>query len=97
MENKKIVIAGGTGFIGQALAERWGRNNTVIVLSRRCLTARDGYNVGYCSRMKSWKRQYARSLMRGLMNKSSVRLYNLHACSCKKDIGPRGVRQSAAL
>lgn len=35
MKNKKIIIAGGTGFIGQALAERWGRDNTVIILSRR--------------------------------------------------------------
>lgn len=34
MNNKKIVIAGGTGFIGQALAEQWARNNQVIILSR---------------------------------------------------------------
>src|ERR1700752_3153568 len=35
MKNKKIIIAGGTGFIGQALAARWGKDNRVVILSRR--------------------------------------------------------------
>jgi len=35
MRNKKIIIAGGTGFIGQGLAARWGKDNTVIILSRQ--------------------------------------------------------------
>ncbi|HVU99231.1 MAG TPA: TIGR01777 family oxidoreductase [Puia sp.] len=47
MENKKIIIAGGTGFIGRALAERWGRDNSVIVLTRQSLTARGKYNIDY--------------------------------------------------
>ncbi|HXB10104.1 MAG TPA: TIGR01777 family oxidoreductase [Puia sp.] len=59
MKNKKIIIAGGTGFIGQGLAERWGKGNQVIILSRqsaaatnnsynhRLLTAKGGYNITY--------------------------------------------------
>ena len=59
MKNKKIIIAGGTGFIGQALAARWGRDNQVIILSRQSasatnnsynhglLTAAEGYNITY--------------------------------------------------
>jgi uncharacterized protein (TIGR01777 family) len=35
MKNKKIIIAGGTGFIGQALAARWGKDNHVVILSRQ--------------------------------------------------------------
>ena len=31
---KKIVIAGGSGFIGQAMAQRWAADNEVIILSR---------------------------------------------------------------
>ncbi|HEY4110690.1 TIGR01777 family oxidoreductase [Puia sp.] len=61
MKNKKIIIAGGTGFIGQALTRLWAKDNHVIILSRRSatairsdnnpdgplLTARDGYNITY--------------------------------------------------
>jgi uncharacterized protein (TIGR01777 family) len=59
MKNKKIIIAGGSGFIGQALAARWGKDNQVVILSRqsarsannsyghRLLTAEDGYNITY--------------------------------------------------
>jgi len=35
MKNKKIVIAGGTGFIGQALAEYFGRDNDIVILTRK--------------------------------------------------------------
>jgi uncharacterized protein (TIGR01777 family) len=42
MRNKKIIIAGGTGFIGQALAEVWGKDNAVIILSRRSVADPDG-------------------------------------------------------
>src|SRR5438128_1691730 len=31
---KKIVIAGGSGFIGQAMAARWHGRNDVIILTR---------------------------------------------------------------
>jgi uncharacterized protein (TIGR01777 family) len=58
LRNKKIIIAGGTGFIGQALAARWGRDNHVIILGRQTpkapnngghqqLSAADGYNITY--------------------------------------------------
>lgn len=59
MENKKIVIAGGTGFIGQAMVRYFGKDNHVVILSRQAvnghnngfgsplLKAADGYNVTY--------------------------------------------------
>ena len=34
MKNKKIVIAGGTGFIGQELAKYFGKQNKIIILTR---------------------------------------------------------------
>ena len=59
MRNKKIILAGGTGFIGQALAAHWGKDNRVVILSRqranarnnsygqKLLDARDGYHITY--------------------------------------------------
>lgn len=35
MKGLKIVIAGGSGFIGQAMAARWVKENEVIILSRQ--------------------------------------------------------------
>lgn len=35
MENKKIVIAGGTGFIGQGLIDHFGEQNDLVILTRR--------------------------------------------------------------
>lgn len=35
MKNKKIVIAGGTGFIGNSLIEYFGRDNNIVILSRQ--------------------------------------------------------------
>lgn len=35
MKGLKIVIAGGSGFIGQAMAARWGVDNEVVILSRQ--------------------------------------------------------------
>ena len=37
MKNKKIIIAGGTGFIGQALAAYFGKDNHVVILSRQAI------------------------------------------------------------
>lgn len=34
LKNKKIVIAGGTGFLGRAMANHWAEDNDVIILSR---------------------------------------------------------------
>lgn len=34
MNNKKIIIAGGTGFIGQAIAKYFGADNEIIILTR---------------------------------------------------------------
>ena len=59
MKNKKIVIAGGTGFIGQALTAYFGRDNSIVILGRqsgdshknlfhqKLLTPEDGYAVRY--------------------------------------------------
>ncbi|ULQ56489.1 TIGR01777 family oxidoreductase [Flavihumibacter rivuli] len=35
MKAKKIIIAGGTGFIGQSLVAKWGKENEIVVLSRQ--------------------------------------------------------------
>ena len=34
MKNKKIVIAGGTGFIGQGIAKYFGQENDIVILGR---------------------------------------------------------------
>ncbi len=59
MKNKKIIIAGGSGFIGQGLVEYFGKTNEIIVLGRgsndkhknlysdKRLTAAAGYNIFY--------------------------------------------------
>jgi len=44
MKNKKIVIAGGTGFIGQALAAYFGKDNQIIIISRQSV---NGHNNNY--------------------------------------------------
>jgi uncharacterized protein len=59
MKHKKIVIPGGTGFIAQAMARYFGKDNHVILLSRKgvsnqnnnydhqLIKAADGYNITY--------------------------------------------------
>jgi uncharacterized protein len=59
MKQKKIIIAGGTGFIGQAMARYFGKDNHVVILSRHAAnsqnngydqslaTVADGYNITY--------------------------------------------------
>ena len=47
MKNKKIVIAGGTGFIGRALAAWLGKENEVIILSRQPQPGAGGTSIRY--------------------------------------------------
>src|SRR5688572_9474242 len=59
MKNKKIIIAGGTGFIGQEIARYFGKDNEIVILGRqsgdqhknsydqKLLTTSDGYNLRY--------------------------------------------------
>lgn len=59
MKDKKIIISGGTGFIGQALSKYFGKENRVVILSRQSvqnqhnydshslIKAVDGYNITY--------------------------------------------------
>jgi uncharacterized protein len=44
MKNKKIVIAGGSGFIGQALVAYFSKYNNVIVLSRNAGEVNNAYS-----------------------------------------------------
>lgn len=60
MKNKKIVIAGGTGFIGQELLQYFGKDNRITIISRQSVNSHNnnysgrllqpvqGYNVTYC-------------------------------------------------
>lgn len=69
MKDKKIIIAGGTGFIGQALAARWGKHNRIVILSRQdtrahnnaygqqMLTEAEGYHITNCR----WDGQHVES------------------------------------
>jgi len=48
MKNKKIVIAGGTGFIGQAITEYFGNDNIIVIVTRglrHSVNNTFGYNV----------------------------------------------------
>jgi uncharacterized protein len=59
MKHKKIILAGGTGFIGQGLIQYFGKDNEMIVLSRqsgddhknlfsqKLISERDGFIVRY--------------------------------------------------
>ncbi|MBC7829400.1 MAG: TIGR01777 family protein [Chitinophagaceae bacterium] len=59
MKNSKIVIAGGSGFIGQAIAKFFGKENHIVILSRqsinghrnvlnrRLIKASQDYNITY--------------------------------------------------
>jgi uncharacterized protein len=45
MRNKKIIIAGGTGFIGQELVKYFGTENQIVVLSRQIENTRNNRNA----------------------------------------------------
>ena len=44
MENKKIIIAGGTGFIGQEMTKYFGKANKIIILTRLTGNAKNNRN-----------------------------------------------------
>lgn len=44
MKNKKIVIAGGTGFIGQEMIKYFGKENKIIILTRKVEAAKNNRN-----------------------------------------------------
>jgi len=44
MKNKKIVIAGGTGFIGQEMIKYFGKENNIIILTRQLLNSKTNRN-----------------------------------------------------
>jgi uncharacterized protein len=48
MINKRIVLAGGTGFIGQALAGYFGKENQIVILSRQSV---NGHNNAYTQQL----------------------------------------------
>ena len=35
MKNKKIIIAGGSGFIGEEMIRYFGKENTIVILTRQ--------------------------------------------------------------
>jgi uncharacterized protein (TIGR01777 family) len=44
MKDKKIIIAGGTGFIGQEMTRYFGRDNKIIILTRQVQAAKNNRN-----------------------------------------------------
>jgi len=44
MKNKKIILAGGTGFIGQELVRYFGKENKITILTRNLFNARNNRN-----------------------------------------------------
>ena len=44
MKNKKIILAGGTGFIGQEMAKYFSKENQIVVLSRQLQNAQNNRN-----------------------------------------------------
>lgn len=56
MKNKKIIIAGGTGFLGQEITRYFGKENELIILSRQITsekTNRNNYNSLSADDMKN--------------------------------------------
>ena len=44
MKNKKIILAGGTGFIGQEMTKYFGRENKIVILTRQIKNERNNRN-----------------------------------------------------
>ena len=45
MKNKKIIIADGSGFIGQEMIKYFGKENEVVILTRQVRNARNNRNT----------------------------------------------------
>jgi uncharacterized protein (TIGR01777 family) len=44
MKNKKIIIAGGTGFIGQEMTRYFGKENKIVILTRQAVHTKNNRN-----------------------------------------------------
>ena len=44
MKDKKIIIAGGTGFMGQEMTKYFGKENKIIILTRKIETTKNNRN-----------------------------------------------------
>jgi len=44
MENKKIIVAGGSGFIGEELIRHFGKNNQLVILTRKIPSVKNNRN-----------------------------------------------------
>ncbi len=67
MQNKKIIIAGGTGFIGQAIAQYFGKENEILILTKGIKnekTNAHGYqldnasHIFHINKYHGWKRPH---------------------------------------
>lgn len=79
MENKKIVIAGGTGFIGQGLIDHFGKENDIVILTRhpKANTGRIHYVYWNAEKLHGWETQLENAdLLINLAGKSVNCRYN---------------------
>jgi uncharacterized protein len=59
MNNQKIIIAGGTGFIGQAMAQYFGKENDIVILTRHLKnTANNAHGVNLLDKNKQLRIKY---------------------------------------
>ena len=79
MENKKIVIAGGTGFIGQGLIDHFGQQNDLVILTRHPKTNKGRTHYVYWNgeTLHGWETQLENAdLLINLAGKSVNCRYN---------------------
>jgi NAD dependent epimerase/dehydratase family enzyme len=61
MKNKKIIIAGGTGFIGQELVNYFGKDNEIVILGRQSGdTHKNSYNQKLLTAAKGYQLRYVK-------------------------------------
>src|SRR5689334_8117500 len=44
MKNKKIILAGGTGFIGEEMTKYFGKENNIVILTRQVKNGKTNRN-----------------------------------------------------